>query len=454
MCSSSILPIDSGRYGSPEVKKIFTEESKLKYMLMVESAVAKAQASFKVIPLSAAKEISSKSTLEHVTYGMWKKIEQTTKHETASLVEALVSVVSDDAKPWVHYGLTSNDVLDTALSLQLKEYLAVIQVKIKNLILLLGKYAEKFSGFPSVGRTHGQHASIISFGQKFAVWANDFLDHLDRLQEIRPRVLACKTLGVVGSGSVMGQTALDVMEETASSLGLYPVRSATQIVSRENYAEFIWWCALVASTCDKISTELRNLSRTEISEVEEEFLKDQIGSSAVPSKRNPIKDEKVTSLARLVRSMPIVALENIPLWHERDLTNSANERFTISISAILLDEMVDTLCDVLSSLLIKEDFIKINIERTRGLIYSEFVLDALLRKGMSRSEAHKILREVSSKVYQKGTYFKEELLKSPEVARLITEKELNDMFAPEKYIGGSKEIIKRTLKRIKKEVGK
>ncbi|MEM3403499.1 MAG: adenylosuccinate lyase [Nitrososphaeria archaeon] len=454
MCSSSVLPIDSGRYGSPEVKKIFTEESKLKYMLMVESAIAKAQASSKLIPSNAAKEISLKSTLEYVSYGTWKKIEQSTKHETASLVEALVSVVSEDAKPWVHYGLTSNDILDTALSLQLKEYVLIIQAKIKNLILLLGKYAEKYSSVPSVGRTHGQHASIISFGQKFAVWANDFLDHLNRLQEIKPRVLACKTLGVVGSGSVMGRAALDVMKETASSLGLYPVRSATQIVSRENYAEFVWWCALVASTCDKVSTEFRNLSRTEISEVEEEFLKNQIGSSAVPSKRNPIKNEKVTSLARLVRAMPLVALENIPLWHERDLTNSANERFIISISAILLDEMISTLCDILSSLLVKEDFIKINMERTRGLIYSEFVLDVLLKKGVSRSEAHKILREVASKVHQNGTYFKEELLKDTKVARLITENELNDIFTPKKYLDGSKEIVERTLERIKKEVGK
>ena len=287
-----------------EAKTIFTEESRLKYMLEVEAAVANAEAYLKLIPSEAAKEIALKSNIKLVPYKKWKEIEQTTKHETASLVEAIVSVVSDESKPWVHYGLTSQDVLDTSLSLQLKDYIKLIEEKLKHLIFLLGEKAEKYSSLPTVGRTHGQHASIISFGQKFAVWADDYMLHMDRLSEIKPRVLMCKTLGVVGNGSVMGPKALEVMEITASKLGLHPVNSATQVVSRENYAEFIWWCALVASTCDKMATEFRNLSRTEISEFEEEFSKDQIGSSAVPSKRNPITCEKVSSLARLLRSMP------------------------------------------------------------------------------------------------------------------------------------------------------
>ncbi len=297
MSSVPVLPIDSGRYGSVESKAIFTEESRLKYMLEVEAAVANAEASLRLIPLKAAKEIALKSNVKLVSYEKWKEIEKTTKHETASLVEALVSVVSDESKPWVHYGLTSQDILDTSLSLQLRDYIELIEGKLKNLILLLGKNAEKYSSLPSVGRTHGQHASIISFGQKFSVWADDCLLHMNRLSEIRPRVMMCKTLGVVGNGSVIGSKALEVMEITASKLGLYPVSSATQVVSRENYAEFVWWCALVASTCDKIATEFRNLSRTEISEFEEEFSKDQIGSSAVPSKRNPISCEKISSLS-------------------------------------------------------------------------------------------------------------------------------------------------------------
>jgi adenylosuccinate lyase len=454
MSNVPVLPIDSGRYGSVEAKTIFTEESRLKYMLQVEAVVANAEASLKLIPLKAAKEISLKSNIKLVPYKKWKEIEHVTKHETASLVEALVSVVSDEAKPWVHYGLTSQDVLDTSLSLQLKDYIELIGEKLKHLIFLLGKKAEMYSSLPTVGRTHGQHASIISFGQKFAIWVDDFILHVDRLFEIKHRVLACKTLGVVGNGSVMGPKALEVMEITASKLGLYPVNSATQVISRENYAEFIWWCALVASTCDKVTTEFRNLSRTEISEFEEEFSKDQIGSSAVPSKRNPISCEKVSSLARFLRSMPVIALENIPLWHERDLTNSANERFTIPMSAILLDEMVDTLIKILTKMVIREDIVKANVEITMGQVYSEFVLDALLKKGMSRSEAHKILREVSFKSRSEGIQFKNALLRDTRINKVVSEKELDRIFIPKAHIEGSQEIIKRSLERIKEKFGK
>ncbi|MBC7090517.1 MAG: adenylosuccinate lyase [Nitrososphaeria archaeon] len=453
MSYSSILPIDSGRYGTSEVKKIFSEESRLRYMLMVEAAVSKAEGLLKIIPEEASKEICSKCSIEHVSYSMWKDIEKVTRHETASLVEAIVSVVSDKAKPWVHYGLTSNDILDTAQSLQLKDYIKIVERKLGYLISILGSLAEKYSNLPSVGRTHGQHASIISFGQKFAVWANDLLDHLNRLKEIKPRVLVCKTLGVVGSGSVLGAEALKVMQLVGEELGLYPVKAATQVVSRENYAEFVWWCALVGSTLDKIATEFRNLSRTEIDEFEEEFSKDQIGSSAVPSKRNPISCEKVSSLSKLLRSMPLVALENIPLWHERDLTNSANERFIIPISAIILDEMIETVCRVLSKMSIKENIVRANIERTKGLIYSEFVLDILIRKGFSRSEAHRILRELSTRCRVEGKEFKEILLKDELVSKFISRDEVDKIFVPENHIEGSKEIIRRTLERIGKEIG-
>ncbi|MEM2073325.1 MAG: adenylosuccinate lyase [Nitrososphaeria archaeon] len=448
-----ILPIDSGRYGTDEVKRIFSEEARLKYMLMVESAVAKAEGILKIIPEDAAIEISSKCNTNYVSYSMWKEIEKVTRHETASLVEAIVSVVSDKAKPWVHYGLTSNDVLDTAQSLQLKDYFEIIEEKLKDMIKILGSLAEKYASLPSVGRTHGQHASIISFGHKFAVWANDLLDHINRLNEIKSRVLVCKTLGVVGTGSILGKKALDVMKLVGVELNLHPVKAATQVVSRESYAEFVWWCALVSSTLDKIATEFRNLSRTEISEFEEEFSKDQIGSSAVPSKRNPITCEKVSSLSKLMRSMPFVALENVALWHERDLTNSANERFIIPISAIILDEMVESIRRILSKMVIREDNIKANIELTRGLVYSEFVLDALIRKGFSRSEAHKILRELSNKSRIEGKEFKEILLTDNIVSKFLSKEEVDQIFKPENHLEGSKEIVKRTLERIAKEIG-
>src|ERR671921_1835965 len=305
-----ILPIDSGRYGSKEIKKIFEEEQHLQYQLDFEAAVSAAQAYIKMIPENASDDIIKKAKS-----GKVKELEAVTEHDTAAVVEALSEQCSEKSRPWIHYGLTSNDILDTAISMQMRDAFSIIESKILDIAIAMSDKALKFRALPAVGRTHGQHASIIAFGLKFAVWAAEMARHIERIEEGKKRFLLCKTLGVVGTGSLMGNRALEVQRIVAMDLRLYTIDAATQVIPRERYAEMQFLITLVACTLDKIAIEIRNLQRTEIGEVAEPFKRGQIGSSAVPVKRNPIKSERVSSLAKILRSLVNVAMENIGLWH-------------------------------------------------------------------------------------------------------------------------------------------
>src|ERR671935_505517 len=345
-----ILPIDSGRYGSTEIKQIFEEKKRLEYQLHFEAAVAAAQAEIGMIPIHASDEIIKEAKSGKVKIERIKQLEAINEHDIAALVEALSEQCSDKTKPWIHYGLTSNDVVDTSISMQMKDVFNIIEPKILKFATILVQKAIEFRTYPAVGRTHGQHSSIISFGLKFAVWAAEMAKHIERIQEGKKRFLLCKTLGVVGTGSLMGDKALEVQKIVAHKLGLYSIDAATQVVPRERFAEMQFCIALIGSTLDKIAIEIRNLQRTEIGEVAEPFRKGQMGSSAVPVKRNPIKSERISSLARILRALVNVAFENVTLWHERDLSNSANERFTLPMAVILLDEMLNSLTNVLAGL--------------------------------------------------------------------------------------------------------
>src|ERR671924_107850 len=373
----TILPIDSGRYGSKEIRQIFEEEQRLLYEMKFEAAVAFAQAQIGVIPSYASEEITRIVRSNAVSLRRVKELEIVSDHDTAALIEALGEQCSPRTKPWIHYGLTSSDVVDTSTSMQIKDVFRVIEPKLSHLAAILINRATEHITLPAVGRTHGQHASIIAFGLKFAVWAAEMAKHIERIEESKKRILLCKTLGVVGTGSLMGERALEVQEMVAKSLGLVSVEAATQVISREGYAEMQFLIALLGSSLDKIAIEIRNLQRTELGEVAEPFGKDQMGSSAVPVKRNPIKSERVSSLAKILRSTVNVAMENIALWHERDLSNSANERFTIPMSSILLDDMLNTMINVILELKVNKERIISNLDMTMGQIYAEFILEAL-----------------------------------------------------------------------------
>ena len=436
-----ILPIDSGRYGSKEIREIFEEKKRLEYQLNFEAAVATAQAQLKLIPIDASDEIVKEAKSGKITLERIRELEAVNEHDILALVEALSEQCSEKSKPWIHYGLTSNDVIDTSTSLQMKDAFTILEGKILKLANLLTDRAAEFRMLPAVGRTHGQHASIIAFGLKFAVWAEEISKHIERIEEGKKRFLLCKTLGVVGTGSLMGDKALEVQKIVARDLGLYAVDAATQVISRERYAEMQFLIALVGSTLDKFAIEIRNLQRTEVGEVAEPFRKGQMGSSAVPVKRNPIKSERVSSLAKILRSLISIAMENIALWHERDLSNSANERFTLPMAAILLDEMLNSMMKVISELKINKERIISNLHMTKGQIYAEFVLDALVKKGVPRFEAYRDIQRIAFKALEKEENFFDALMKDPVLVKNLPQVELQSVFDAKKHLSASSKII-------------
>ena len=447
-----ILPIDSGRYGSKDIKDIFEEQKRLDFILEFEAATALAQSNIGIIPLDAAKEINSLSKSGKITLKRTKELESTTDHDMAAVVNALSEQCSPNTKPWVHFGLTSNDIIDTTTSMQLRASLLIIEPKIKDLAEILSKKAVEFKLQPAVGRTHGQHASIIPFGLKFAVWAMEMVKHVERIKEGKKRFLICKTLGVVGTGSLMGDKALEVQEIVAKLLHLHPIEAATQVIPRERLAEAQFLIALIGTSLDKIAIEIRNLQRTEIDEVAESFKSGQMGSSAVPVKKNPIKSERVSSLAKLLRSLLSVSMENICLWHERDLSNSANERFTIPMGIILLDEMLTTMIKVIKNIFVNVDKVSSNINITKGQIYAEFILESLVRKGIPRIEAYMDIQRVAFQARDNDRQFIQAIKEDNVLSKYFSEMELNDLFNPEQHFASGIKIIENVYSTVCNEL--
>jgi len=450
----AILPIDGGRYGTKEMVAIFEEQKKIDYQLEIEGAAAVSQSEIRIIPKTVGKNIQNTAKSGKITAKRIKQLEAKSDHDTAALVEALSEKCKAEAKPWVHYGLTSGDLVDTSNSMQMRDALVIIQPKVAKLGLLLAKRSMKYKNIPAVGRTHGQHASIISFGLKFANWASEMSKHLERIDELKKRVLICKTLGVVGTGSLMGAKAIIVQAKVAKKLGLYPAEVATQVVPRERYAEYVFQLALLGATLEKIAIEIRNLQRTEIGEVSEHFKKGQMGSSAVPMKRNPIKSERISSLSRLLRSHIGISFENIPLWHERDLSNSANERFIIPMCSILLDEMLETMIRIIENLKVNEKSVRKNLEITKGQIFAEFVLEALIKKGIPRFSAYRDVQRVAFAANHKDSHFIDAIRQDKKISSKLTEKEIKSIFLPENRLGASVSIINNVNRTVQKTAKK
>lgn len=444
-----ILPIDSGRYGSKEMKEIFDETKKLDYELKFEAAVAEAQAKVNLIPKDASEEITKIIASNRVRLDRIKDLEKVSDHDMAAIVEAISELCSNNTKPWIHYGLTSNDIVDTSTSMQMYDAFKIIESKIQELIKELLRKAKENERLPAVGRTHGQHASIMSFGLKFAIWSNEMLDHLTRIEQGKKRFLLCKTLGVVGTGSLMREEALEVQKIVSEKLDLFPIGAATQIIPRERYAEMVFVIGLIGATLDKIAIEIRNLQRTEIGEVQEPFKKGQMGSSAVPVKKNPTKSERISSFARILKSNVYTSLENISLWHERDLSNSANERFIIPISAILIDDMITTMTKIISGLTINKERILENIEITKGQVFAEFVLQLLISKGIPRFEAYRNIQRIAFKSTETKEHFFKALSEDEDINKHITVEELKSVFNPQNQLSASSKIICNVMEKAK-----
>jgi adenylosuccinate lyase len=446
-----ILPIDTGRYGTKEMRKIFEEENKLQRMLDVEAALAWAHAEVGNIPRKDAEIIMKKASTRHVKLERVKAIEREIKHDIASIVKALAEQ-SGSSGAYVHLGATSYDIVDTANALLLKDAVKLIEQKLKDLEQILIKKASKYKKTIMIGRTHGQHALPITLGFKFAVWMQENARNIQRLKQCSERLLVGKMTGAVGTQAGLGQHAIKIQELVMKKLGLKHADISTQIVQRDRHAEFICLLALIASSLDNIATEIRELQRPEIAELFEAFeYKKQVGSSAMSHKRNPETCERICGLAKVMRGLVVPALENVITWHERDLTQSSTERFIIPEACILVDYMLALMINVLANLRVDEKRMKRNLEITQGLAMSEAVMTALVEKGMNRQDAHELLRKLTIKSELEKRHFKEILIEDTEIRKFLTEKQITDALNPQKYLGTAVEQVERVIKKTKKE---
>jgi len=446
-----ILPIDTGRYGTPEMLRVFEEENYFQRLLDVEAALAWAHAQVGNIPKEDAEKIEKMASTKYVKVSRIKEIEREIKHDIMSLVRAFAEVCGPSGA-YIHLGATSYDIVDTAKALQFKDALDIIGEKLDDLELILLKQADRYKNTIMIGRTHGQHALPITFGLKLSVWMREISRHIQRLRECRKRLIVGKMSGAVGTQAGLGRQALKIQELVMKKLGLKAAEVSTQIIQRDRHAELICVLAMIASTLDKFATEIRELQRTEIGEVFEPFKRErQVGSSTMPHKRNPELCERICGLAKVVRGLVIPALENIPTWHERDLTQSSSERFIIPEACILVDYMLHLMIGILSNLEVDEERMRRNIELTQGRIMSEALMLALTRKGMSRQEAHELVRRLAIKSADEKRPFKDVIMEDDRVTSLLSVEEIEEALDPERYLGTAVEQVELAIKKTLEE---
>ncbi len=447
----AVHPIDY-RYGSGEMRRIWDEKNKLQRLLDVEAALARAHAKLGNIPEESARVISERANTEWVKLDRVKGIESEIHHDVMAVVKALSEVCGEHGK-YVHLGATSNDIIDTANALLIRESLEIVEKDLKKLRSILKELARKHKHTVCIGRTHGQHAVPTTYGMKFAIWLDEVQRHLDRLNELKERVLVGQMSGAVGTMASFGDKGLEIQKLVMEDLGLKPARISNQIIQRDVYAELMAFLAIVASTLDKIALEVRNLQRTEILEVSEPFGEKQVGSSTMPHKRNPVRSEKVSGLARVLYSNVIPALLNNPLWHERDLTNSSVERVILPESFILLDEMLKNTITVLSGLKFFPENIEHNLHMTSNLIMAEPLMLKLAEKGMGRQEAHELVRKLAMKAFREGRDLLAVARENEGIREFLSEEDLASL-KPENYIGLAPKIVDNVIAFIEEKEGK
>jgi len=435
------------RYGSQEMRSIFDVESHFQRMLDVEAALARALANVGLVPRKDAVKIARSASIKRVAVERIRKFEREFQHETMAVAMALAEA-SGRAGRYVHFGATSNDILDTAMATQIRDGLAIVERQLRNLLVIVLHKALEHKDTIMVGRTHGQHALPTTLGLKFAVWACEIGRHIQRLEQLKPRVLVGKMSGAVGTGAAWGGTAEKVQRLIMHELKLSPATATNQILQRDRFAELITFFGLLGSTLDKIAREIRNLQRTEIGEVAEPFAVRQVGSSTMPQKRNPIRCEKICGLARVLRGNVQAALENVVLEHERDLTNSSCERVLLPETFLLIDEMLNTSIFVLSKLNVFPEQMKRNLEITKGLNMAEAVMIELTRRGMDRQEAHAVLRKCSAASIQSGEPLIKTLASEREITKLIAGDELERLLDPHEYLGNASAIVDKVVKEL------
>jgi adenylosuccinate lyase len=431
--------------------EIFEEENRLQRMLDVEAALAWAHAEVGNIPRKDAEKIAKTASIQHVKLSRVKEIEREIKHDVASLVRALAEACGSSGA-YVHLGATSSDITDTATALQLKDALTLLENRLNGLQKVLLEKAEQYKRTIMMGRTHGQHALPITLGFKFAVWVREIARHIQRLRECRERILVGKMSGAVGTQAGLGPNAIKIQKLTMERLGIKPAEISTQIVQRDRHAELVCLLANISSTLDKFATEIRELQRPEIGELAEPFARaKQVGSSTMPHKRNPLLCERVSGLAKIMRSLVVPALENVPTWHERDLTQSSAERFIIPEACILTDYMLNLMTNIIANLQVDENRMRKNIQLTQGRVMSEAVMIALTRKGMNRQKAHEHLRRLAIKSEIERQPFKKTLLEDETVRKILNEKEISKILNPRNYLGTAIKQVELIIKKTKQE---
>ena len=409
------------RYTNPEMGKIWEENSKFDYWLKVEKAVSCAQSELGIIPESAAQDINELSSFNVARI---EEIESRTHHDVIAFLTEVSSYIGDSSK-YLHYGLTSSDVVDTALSLQILDAVEIIFKKIDKLTGVLKSQAKKYRDTVMVGRTHGIHAEPVTLGFKFAVWAFEMKRNLERITQAKDVAGYGKISGAVGT---YANTSPEIENRVCQLLGIKPSPASTQVLQRDRHAQMLCAIAICGATLEKIALEVRGLQRTDIKEAEEPFAKGQKGSSAMPHKRNPILCERICGLARVLRSNSIVALENIALWHERDISHSSAERVIIPDSFILLDYMLEKSIFIVENLNVIAPNMMRNLMKYGGIIFSQRVLLELIDRGMLRDEAYQIIQDSALKAWEEEGSFKENMLKEKKIAKYLDAKELEGLF--------------------------
>jgi len=423
------------RYTLPEIGKIWSDENKYSIWLQIEILACEANSKLGIVPQRALKAIKSKARFDVKKIN---EIEEVVKHDVIAFLTNVGSYVGPDSR-FIHYGMTSSDVLDTALSVQLKEAGELIMKKLEELKKVLAANAKKYKYLMMVGRTHGVHAEAITLGLKFALWYEEVKRDIERLKSAIKTISAGKISGAVGTYEHIDPS---VERYVCKKLGLQPANVSTQILQRDRHAEYFTTLAIIASSLEKFATEVRHLQKTESLELEEPFAKGQKGSSAMPHKKNPIVSERIAGLARILRGNAMAALEDINLWHERDISHSSVERVIAPDSTMLLYYMLVKMIEVLKDIVVNKENIKKNLERTHGLIYSQRTMLKLVEFGITREEAYLVVQENAMKSWNTGRDFKELLSNDPRVTSKIKKENFESIFDPKKAMKNVDYIFK------------
>ncbi|MDO8872389.1 MAG: adenylosuccinate lyase [Methanoregula sp.] len=440
----AVHPIEE-RYGTKEMRAVWSEKNRFSCVVAAEVALARAEAHHGMIPAAAAVEISEKA--HNASLERAKAIELEISHDMMAIVKAISEVTGESGR-WVHYGATSNDILDTATGLQLKQTLDLIDQKLRQLLGVLLKRSDETRSLVCIGRTHGQHGVPTTYGLRFAIWASEVGRHIGRLEQMRPRVVVGQMTGAVGTQAALGSKGIEVQAIMMEYLGMSSVDVSNQVISRDRYAEYFMFCAGVATTLDKIGIEVRSLQRTEIGEVEEAFGAKQVGSSTMPHKRNPIKSEQVCGLARIIRSAVEPALQNNTLWDERDLTNSSCERVLFPEASILTDHCLRVMANVLEGLVINRAAIRRNLGFLHGINMAESVMIELTKKGMNRQDSHERVRMASMQALAENRTLADVLGADPEIVRYCSKSDIAALLNPDTYIGTSVRQVERVIEKL------